>query len=215
MFTSSSFEELIVWSRLGQPEKEHLLDLVEAAFDDLDEDDPRYAALVEIENALLDGELPIAELLQLGRDFPPAMGHLPAAERLELEYRVLAAALPRKLWPVRHYVELERVLLHGSEAELERFVQRLRASLDENWQAYCRDYGVLQTNTAETLAGHLLLTDAYESWLEALDLAEEGARPEEVLSVAEFASRLLVAVEILDRNVKQEAGASSIFRTRR
>ncbi len=65
-----SFEDLLAWIRLGKAEgsPEDLLRLVEAAFEGMTEDDPRYQPLADIEGALLAGKVPIAELERLARD---------------------------------------------------------------------------------------------------------------------------------------------------
>lgn len=46
-----SFQELLTWTQLGRVEESlapDVLKLVEAAFEEVPEDDPRFAALVEI-----------------------------------------------------------------------------------------------------------------------------------------------------------------------
>src|SRR5687768_11059192 len=108
-----SFDELVQWAGLGRiraSKVQSVLPLVEAAFTEVDESDPRYPALVEIENALLDGYVPEKLLMQLAETHAKPTA---PAEDLESEYRRRAASLTDTEWRTVYYVHLERRLQEG------------------------------------------------------------------------------------------------------
>jgi hypothetical protein len=66
-----SLETLLAWIRDGEIDHrrpEDILRLTDAAFEELEEDDPRHQALLEIEGTLLGGDVPLGAL----RDFAQA-----------------------------------------------------------------------------------------------------------------------------------------------
>jgi hypothetical protein len=206
-----SFSNLVTWASLGQIEESaatEVLPLVDAALEELDENDPRFAALLDIEQALVEGIVPLDLLRRLAQDFPPQASASPAtehADRLEMEYREMAASYEERQWRSHYYANLEQHLESSDDDELLQYADLLRERIGAAWQKYCEDLPRVETNSPEIEAGHRLMKDAYERWMLALDMVEDEADNEEILEVAEEAVRLLAAVGQLDRDVKTQA----------
>lgn len=211
-----SFQQLLAWISVAQIDEcrpDDVLKLVEAALDDMDENDPRYEDLLDIEDLLSEGTVP-ADLLsglnasdESGRD-------LDDVKRLDRAYRALAAAYPPERLRSNHYVELERHLEESEEDELFEFARNLRARLTKAWTRYTSDYASVSAASAETVVSHDLMKEGYESWMRALDLIEKDGDDEDVLEAAEDAIRLLVVVGQIDRDVKMQTNSlGTTFRT--
>lgn len=202
-----SYPQLLAWIEIGQLEDsrpEQVLELVQAALDELDEDDPRYDALVDIEDELVEGEVPV-ELLRALSSGQTLSSGVDDAARLEGEYRALAAGYTPDQWQSNFYLELERHLEESSDDELLDFADSLRERLTQVWTRYEADYQGLSEQSAETVVGHTFMKEGYEGWMKALDLVEAEADGDEILDAAEAAVRILIAVGQLDRDVKMQA----------
>lgn len=205
-----SYQDLLSFIQvvgLDESKASDLLQLVESALDELDEEDPRYDGLLEIEDELVEGEFPLALLQTLLAQRPSSgLEALDDVQRLERDYRSFAAAYGPEQWRSNFYLELERHLSDSAEDELLDCVDGLRERITRAWQKYEADYLSISTRSAETEVGHLLMKEGYEGWMRALDLVETEAEDEEILKAAEEAVRLLVAVGQLDRDVRMQAG---------
>lgn len=212
-----SWNHLLTWIRLGQLEDsvpQDVLAMVDAALDELDEEDPRFAALLPVEQELMADRVPVDLLLGLVQDFAsPANPEEEAVDRLEREYREAAAAFTEPQWRSAHYAELERHLEEADDEELLRYLDALRERITSAWQRYAEDLARVETRSPEIEVGHRLMREAHEAWMTALETIAEGGDCEEGLRLAEQAVRLLAAVGRLDRDVKQQAAAvQSTFR---
>ena len=202
-----SYAQLLAWIELGQlrdREAAQVLELVEAALEDRDEDHPHYEALLDIEEELLAGEVPVA-LLQALLGARPACEPFDDVVRIESEYRAIAAGLPPEQWQSNFYLDLEAQLEESSEDDLLDFVESLREHLTVVWTRYEADYRGLSEHSAETVVGHTFTKEGYEGWMKALDLVDGEADTEEILEAAEAAVRILIAVGQLHRDVKMQA----------
>ena len=205
-----SYQQLLAWIQVAQLETSKpsdVLEFVEPALDELAEDDDRHEALLDIEDRLLEGEVPI-ELLQAL--LPIAANDVPAddVERIEREYREIAAAYLPEQWQSNFYLDLEFHLAESEDEELVDYVDSLRERLTNVWKKYSADYDSITSTSAETVVGHRLMKDGYETWMRALDLVDDdNAEDEEILETAEAAVRLLIAVGQLDRDVRMQAGS--------
>jgi hypothetical protein len=201
-----SFQQLLSWleiTELDDRKASEVLGLVEAALDELSEEDAPYEALLEIEEELLEGHIPVP-LLRALRSTSVAES-LDDVERLEREYRALAKAYSPAQWRTKFYLDLEKHLAEADEHLLLGGVDDLRERITAAWQQYLADYSSITTVSTETLVGHRLMEAGYEGWIKALDMVESEAEDEEILQAAESAVRLLVAVGQLDRDVKMQA----------
>lgn len=204
-----SYQQLLAWVQVGRLEDSkapEVLELVEAALDDLGEDDPRYDALVDIEEELLEGQVPIALLQELVKERSPSE-QVDDVVRLEREYRAIAAAYTPEQWQSNFYLDLEHHLEESDDDELLEFVDSLRQRLTRVWNKYETDYNGLSEHSAETVVGHTFMKEGYETWMKALDLVDADTDDEEILETAEAAVRLLIAVGQLDRDVRMQAGS--------
>lgn len=102
-----------------------------------------------------------------------------------------AAELPRKRWYTTRYRDFEE-MVKSRDAEP---LARLRKQIEASWERYYAQPLAYEERTAETVAGHRLLVEGLAGWLKALELCEQGAPESQVLSVAEAANRLLIAVQ--------------------
>lgn len=205
-----SYQELLAWvsiSVLEEAKADEVLQLVEPALDELGEDDPRYEPLLDIEDELIEGRVPV-DLLQalLGETSAPGL-ELDDVQRLERDYRAMAAAYRPEQWRSKFYLDLEHHLAESDEEELLDCVDTLRARITAVWERYSAEYASISTRSAETEVGHRLMKDGYDGWMRALDMVDSEAGEEEILLEAEAAVRLLVAVGQLDRDVKMQAGS--------
>ncbi len=211
-----SYQQLLAWVQVGQlkdSKATEVLELVEAALDELSEDDSRYDALVDIEEELLEGEVPVDLLQALVKD-RSSSEQVEDVVRLEREYRAIAAAYTEEQWQSNFYLDLEHHLEESDDDELLEFVDSLRDRLTRVWKKYEADYSGLSEHSAETVVGHTFMKEGYETWMKALRLVDADADDEEILETAEAAVRLLIAVGQLDRDVKMQAGSlNSTFQT--
>ncbi len=195
-------DTLLTWLRISQletTEPEPVLELVQAALDEVDEEHPAYAWLVSLEVDLEDGKLPLSRLERFRERFSEAPKTLDDCAELEARYRRLAEDLTAAEWRTRR---LERVFrwLEGEPEDLEA----IREAIFTAWEQYQGVSLTADEITAETVVGHRLLLDGLERWLEALDgLATAGtaAEEQEALGKAIYANRLLVAVQRLHQEV--------------
>lgn len=202
-----SFQQLLTWleiSPLDEREASEILGLVDAALDELPDDHPQYEVLLDIEEELQEGNIPVQLLQALLREQPVAQP-LDDVERLERDYRAVATAYPPAQWRTKFYLDLERHLAESDDDLLLGGVDELRERITAAWRKYLADYASISTASAETLVGHRLMEAGYEGWMKALDMVETEAEDEEILQTAEAAVRLLVAVGQLDRDVKMQA----------
>ena len=205
-----SYQQLLAWIQVAQLEtssSSDVLEFVEAALDEIPEDDARHDALLDIEDRLLEGEVPVELLQSLLSD---VAGEMPVddVERIEREYRAIATAYLPEQWRSNFYLDLEFHLAESEDEELVDYVDSLRERLTNIWEKYSADYESITTTSAETVVGHRLMKDGYETWMRALDLVDDDdAEDEEILETAEAAVRLLIAVGQLDRDVRMQAGS--------
>ena len=202
-----SYQQLLAWIQvadLDAAKATEVLELVEAALDDLSEDDVRYDPLADIEEDLLEGEVPVALLQALAVG---GTGALDETVRLEEEYRKVAADYTPEQWQSNFYLDLEHHLDESEEEELLEFTEGLRNMLTRVWERYEADYAGLSQHTPETIVGHTFMKEGYETWIKALDMVDSEAEADEILETAEAAVRLLIAVGQLDRDVKMQAGS--------
>jgi hypothetical protein len=159
---------------------------------------------MDIENELEEGRIPL-DLLQRLAELNPVSEPKNDVERLSEEYRQIAKNYSEQEWQSNFYLELSRLLDEEDDDGLLDFVDSLKVKLTTAWEKYCKDFELVPTKSAETEVGHALMQDAYETWMEALFLVEEGYPDDEVLEAAENAVRLLAAVTQLDRDVQSQA----------
>ncbi len=215
-----SYQELMGWLNLARPEEREpseVLLLVSGALDEMKEDHPDYEALLDIEQELKEGRIPQALLAQLAAG-AAADEPLDEVDRLTREYHRLAAELQPEQWQSVYYLELSTHLAESEDEELLDFIDSLRRKLTQAWRKYSRDYALVPGVSAETAVGHRLLEEAHASWMEALQMLEEGFATDEVLTTAEWAVRLLAAVNHLNKEVQRQAaslGSKPTFRTGR
>ena len=212
-----SFSNLLTWiglDRLEESAAPEVPGLVEAALDEMSEEDPRCDALSDIEDELLEGRVPVELLRQLARDFPQApVEELSEADRMEREYRTIAAAYREEQWRSQFYVVLERHLDDSDDETLLDFAAELRERITASYRRYCDDFERVQGTSPEIEVGHRFMKEGYQRWMEALDLVEAEGDVDEILQLAEEAVRLLAAVGQLDREVRQQASTmDSAFR---
>lgn len=198
-----SYANLCQWirrNRLAEAWPRDVLRMVEAALEEMDENHPRYVALVDLEEVLSTGEMPVNLLLELSLDTEDE-----EIAPLEARYRGYAAEYNEGEWRTNFYDRLEKELAAPDPGGLADFADELEEKLTNVWRGTLEDYGKVRDVTAEVVVAHRLMRDGYKEWMKALELLETDATPREILSVAEGAVRLLVAVEHLDHDVKVQA----------
>lgn len=215
-----SFQQLLAWLHVARPEESkvsEIADLVGAALDEIDEDHPNYDLLLDIEQELTEGRVP-RELLHNLAEVNASPEPVHDVELLAEEYRQLAEKYTDQQWQSNYFLELSRHLDDSDDDSLLDFVDSLRNKLTEAWTKYSKDFTLVSAQSAEAHVGHQLMREAYENWMDALDLVEEGLPDDEVLQAAETAVRLLAAVKQLDSDVQRQAKSLSsnvTFRTGR
>lgn len=204
-----SFQEFLAWlslASLEDCEASDVLVLVSQVLDTLPEDDAEYALLLEIEDELIEDRVPIEKLLQLFARHQSS-GSLNEVETLVERYRSAAQAYEPEQWQSNYYLELVRSLEEDDEAALLSLVEALRERITAAWDKYSGDFSLLPGASAESEAGHKLMQEAFERWMEALYLVEQSAPQEEAALAAEQAVRLLAAVKQLDQDVQRSVQA--------
>ena len=178
-----------------------LLEVVQTALDDCADDDPRYDGLVEIEDALVAGALPVDQLQAFRTRFPLLVRS--DAELLEEEFHQLAEELSDEEWRTSHYVELEAALQDMDDDALDEYLTARQQTVEAALQGYKATSLTPSEVTAETWVGHRLLNQGLEAWLRALQrLAQDPDKDwESALEEAEYGTRLLVAVQKLSQRV--------------
>jgi len=180
---------------------EALLEVVQAALDGCADDDPRYPKLVEIEDALLTGKVPVEQLLAFRAGFPLSVRS--DAELLEEEFHRLAGELTDEEWRTTHYVELEAALQELDDEGLDAYLTERRRLVESALQGYQATSVAPSEVTAETWVGNRLLNQGLEAWLQALQRLNQDpdGEWERALEEAEYGTRLLVAVQKLHQRV--------------
>lgn len=150
---------------------------------------------------------------------------IPAGIQLENKLRQRAEDLPEELWCTQAYLDLEdgvQRFLDGEPEPLDRVLETMESTMEQAWKQYFETPIVESEVTAESVVGHALLQEGIEEWRVALNLiaqaasaawAEEASEPnaedtereeeseeelsswEEALATAQYANRLLVAVQ--------------------
>jgi len=133
---------------------------------------------------------------------------------LEEEFRQLARELPEKQWRTSQYCELIRQLDESDEAELLDYLESRRSQLQQSLEQY-RQNQILQPEvTAETVAGHCLLEEGMQGWLEGVERLLEAvvsqADCEPALDQIEDSNRLLVSVQRLHQRVAAQTRSQRI-----
>ncbi|MBT9585863.1 hypothetical protein IV102_21150 [bacterium] len=180
---------------------EALLELVQAALDGCVDDDPRYDCLVEIEDVLLAGRLPVDPLQAFRRRFPLSVRS--DAELLEEEFHHSAKQLTDEEWQTSFYVDLVAALQDMNDDDLEEYLTARRQAVESALQGYRATSLTPSEVTAETWVGHRLLNQGLEAWLRALQRVTQDpdGEWEQALEEAEYGTRLLVAVQNLHQRV--------------
>lgn len=121
-------------------------------------------------------------------------------EALEEELAQLAAALPAQEWQPGAYQQWAAL---QSESDQHEFASRYLEQLAQLETNYLTTPIRPQEISAETRAVHRGLRLGLDLWIEAMQDCLEGARPAVILSKAELGSRYLVAVQVLERRLRQ------------
>ena len=215
-----SFADLITWARqpnLSESDPKQGRLLVKAARSGLDEGDPRDDLLYDIEVELYEGKIPVALLRELEERFGDADQGLPYGNRLEIEYRRLAANLPEAEWVTTFYAQARQAAELAKAGQSEQFlanIHEMHEVIVKAWEPYARTSLTEEDVTAETVVGHLLLRDGVEGWLEALDQLERASREEmtyeEALATGEKANRLMISVQRLTQKINDSDSLSQL-----
>lgn len=181
-----------------------ILPLVEAILDagELEGGQPVHETLLEIEQALVAGKMPVNLLLDLTSGDGTSDEDPSAVEELELRYRRMAATYPKSEWCTAYYSALEAALADPDPDAVFDFADELEEKLTEIWTVCKAEYDAVDDLTAEVVVGHRLLRHGYCLWIDALIMLETESTSQEILSVAESALRLLTAVEHLNRDLE-------------
>ena len=192
---------LIQVADVEEMQVEALLEVVQAALDGCADDDPRYDGLVEIEDALLAGRLPVEQLLAFRTRFPLSVRS--DAELLEDEFHQLAGELSDEEWKTSHYVELEAALQDMDDDALYEYLTGRQRMVELAVQGYRATSLAPSEVTAESWVGNRLLNQGLEAWLRALQrlIQDPDGEWEPALEEAEQGTRLLVAVQKLHQRV--------------
>jgi hypothetical protein len=185
----------------SQVSRETWLEVVQAALDGCPPEDPRYPWLVEIEEALLAGGVPTDGLQDFATRFPFSVRS--DAERLEAEFLALAEQLSEAEWQTSQFKELVEALEGLEEDALMAYLEQRQREVCAAALGYSQSPVTQAEVTAETWVGHLLLSQGLEAWQRALELLfhDPETNWETALGEAEWGTRLLVAVQRLNRRV--------------
>lgn len=136
---------------------------------------------------------------------------LSANSLLEEEFRQLAEELPEEQWRTSHYLELIRQLDESDEPQLLDFLERRRSQLLQSLQGYRQNQVMDQEVTAETVAGHRLLEEGIQGWLQGVEMLMEAIPSdgdcEPALERIEESNRLLVSVQRLHQRVAAQTNS--------
>lgn len=127
---------------------------------------------------------------------------------LEQEFRELAERLSEDQWQTSQYRELIGHLDESEESDLLEYLDRRYHQLELSLDSY-RNHQILPEEvTEETLAGHRLLEEGIQGWLEGIGiLLTEIPRAgdcEPALERIERSNRLLVSVQRLHQRVSAQ-----------
>lgn len=130
--------------------------LVSAALDELTESDPRYNPLMDLEDALFDGVIPVEGLVSLVKHWGDYehVDELPEGVRLEDEFRALAERLPEEEWMTESCVQLRQAVqryLDGDDEALDSTIDTMTVRLEAVWPPYINSRILPQEITAETI----------------------------------------------------------------
>lgn len=124
---------------------------------------------------------------------------------LEQEFRQLAQELPEQQWRTAQYQELIRHLDESDEPQLLVYLERRRNQLQDSLESYRSNQILDQEVTAETVAGHRLLEEGIQGWLEGVEMLLQAIPVdgdcEPALDQIEDSNRLLVSVQRLHQRV--------------
>lgn len=153
---------------------------------------------------LRDGGIPTAALSAYYEKYAHLLQQKTVASgtALEKELRKLASDLDEEEWCTHAYLAFERgveAFENGDSAPLSKVIKDMELTLEQAWEPYYQapimDYEI----KAESVVGHLLLKEGVQEWYSALELARLAAKGkedwDEALAAAEYANRLLVAVQ--------------------
>lgn len=130
---------------------------------------------------------------------------------LEQEFRNLAQELPEEQWRTSHYLELIRQLDESGETQLLDYLQLRRASLRDSLESYRRNQLLEQEVTEETLAGHRLLEEGIQGWIQGVDMlmqvVPKHGNCEPALDRIEVSNRVLVSVQRLHQRVVSQTSS--------
>lgn len=129
----------------------------------------------------------------------------------EQEFRELARQLPDEQWKTSQYLELIRQLDESDEEQLLDYLERRRLQLLQSLESYRGNPVLPQEVTAETVAGHRLLVEGIEGWLDGVEMLLE-AIPEDgdcepALDRIEDSNRLLISVQRLHQRVAAQTSS--------
>ncbi len=130
---------------------------------------------------------------------------------LEEEFRQLARELPDEQWRTSHYLELIRQLDESEEPQLLAFLEARRSQLEQSLEGYRKNQILDQEVTAETVAGHRLLEEGIQGWLQGVEWLLEAIPSEgdcePALDRIEDSNRLLVSVQRLHQRVAAQTNS--------
>jgi hypothetical protein len=172
--------------------------------------------LQPIYDDLLQGGLPIQSLQDF---FQRHQGLLarpsqPVGALLEEELRSLAGGLCESEWCTPAYLNVEKAVdafLEGDAGLLESTLSEMETVLDQAWEPYSQTPIAESEITAESVVGDRLLREGIKEWFQAVEclraLASEDSLEsdrdwDEALATAEYANRLLVAVQRFSRRLE-------------
>ena len=183
-----------------------LLEVVQFAQDGCAAQDPRFGWLLSIEEALLDGTIPVQSLRDFALRFPLTLR--PEAVELEEEFTQLALQLGEADWTSAQYVELVAAVEELDDEALRHYVLTRRLAVRQAQEGYIATALSPDEVTAETYVAHRLLCQGMELWMQALErlLHDPEGDWEPALADAEHGTRLLVAVQKLHQRVAAAAG---------
>ena len=92
------------------------------------------------------------------------------------------------------------------DGELGPELSEIEREISESWNLYANTPVLPQEVTVLTRVFHLLMTEVYQHWMLALDLADDTAT-EDCLAAAEWASRLTSVLESLNDEVRERVAA--------
>jgi hypothetical protein len=126
--------------------------------------------------------------------------------------RELATSLAYEDWHTELYAAFEEALRSD---ELDGLITQTRGRIEEAWESYCQTPVTDEEVTAQTVVGHRILREGFETWHEALDEAEAAdGSVDQALALAQAGNRLLIAVQVQAQRVEQMASSPQKLRMR-